>query len=397
MNIKDRLDKKYYIKSNYDNDLNIIEIHSKIIKKFEEEKNTLIPEYKRQIEQLENATKIPQNMIDRKICLSKIEKIKNKIKDLENDKLKMEYLENTCSYLEEYDNMGVFQRSVDISGDNIIIETKDIEIRRSLISTYLLLAKKYIDIDIIYTGNSESRCVCGENTSDFELDDNGDLICPSCASVMSVYQHSLFTGGKPIINTTKNNYKDRANFEKALKYYQGKYLNKIDKLSYEKLIVSLDKYFTELKFPKGSEIKCSKNNENGRKEETSVLLMLNALKSTNNSQYYKIVMYICHDYWGWETIDLTNLEESIMNDYDLTQNEYENIPKTRSSSLNTQFRLYKHLCRYRDKIKYKIIKEDFRYPITHNILRFHENIWTTICENLTKKGYDGWINDSKLI
>src|SRR5581483_7244727 len=81
----------------------------------------------------------------------------------------------------------------------------------------------------------------------------------------------------------------------------------------------------------------------GRKANTNLVMMWKALHDINYSQLYEDAMLICHLYWGWILPDLSHIEEVILSDYDKTQKVYKSLDKLRSSSLGTQFRLFKHI------------------------------------------------------
>jgi hypothetical protein len=106
--------------------------------------------------------------------------------------------------------------------------------------------------------------------------------------------------------------------------------------------------------------------------------MYKALKDTGNSDYYDHINIILNEMWGWVLPDVSHLEDKIMEDYDTSQRIYEVIPKDRKSSLNSQFRLFKHLRR----LGYPCKSKDFRIPTTHDILEFHNSTWAKMCEIL---------------
>lgn len=82
--------------------------------------------------------------------------------------------------------------------------------------------------------------------------------------------------------------------------------------------------------------------------------------------------------WGWALMDFSHLEDQVMDDYDTSQRVYEILPKDRKSSLNRQFRTYKHLRR----LGFPCRTSQFRIPTTHDILEFHNTMWSKICEVL---------------
>ena len=127
----------------------------------------------------------------------------------------------------------------------------------------------------------------------------------------------------------------------------------------------------------------------GRRGKTTKQLMYKALLETGNSGYYEDINLICHVYWGWLLPDIEHLEDRIMHDYDVTQRIYNEIPKDRRSSLNSQFRLYVHLLRYQKEISFPIRAKDFKIPTTRDILEWHYSIWSEIVRQAWPKSSDG--------
>ena len=221
-----------------------------------------------------------------------------------------------------------------------------------------------------------------------DLDETGVSVCPNCMVERISVVRSRFYQDNTRTNNSGNNYEDRANFEKVVMRYQGKQPDKPP----PELYTTLRNHFEKNELPKmdlhdnGTYQYISseyiKNhislNEDGEKEGTSRSLMYKALKDTGNSNYYDHINLILHEIWGWELPDINHLEDMIMDDYDKSQRVYEVLPKDRKSSLNSQFRLFKHLRR----LGYHCKSRDFRIPTTHDILEFHENIWAKICDIL---------------
>src|SRR6516162_8655499 len=132
---------------------------------------------------------------------------------------------------------------------------------------------------------------------------------------------------------------DRENFKRALMAVQGKRNSKIP----EDIYVKLDAYFDSYNLTTRQKAKDIPTKKNGKKEGTSKELMEKALKDTGNPAYYDRVNIICANYWGWKLPDFTSLEATIMAEYDITQDKFRKLSKERTSNLNLQYRVYKHL------------------------------------------------------
>jgi len=101
-----------------------------------------------------------------------------------------------------------------------------------------------------------------------------------------------------------------------------------------------------------------------------------ALKNIGMSKLYKDINLICHVYWGWDLIDLEDIEEEILERYDQI---YEILEKgERSSSLNTQYVLWWIL----DSMDFECDVSDFKIPKTPEIFEYYEKTRESISEKL---------------
>jgi len=173
-------------------------------------------------------------------------------------------------------------------------------------------------------------------------------------------------------NSTRNEYSDRLNFEKAIDRYQGNQINKVP----DDLYQSFNKHFTSQNFPAADEVKQLPANERGRRGSTTHRMLWDALAITGYSDYYEDSNLIGHNYWDWVLPNIKHLVEAMMSIYDKTQRVWNSIPnKERSSSLGTQYRLFKilellgHECHFDE---FKIAEGDS--------LDLHEQYWKLMCE-----------------
>lgn len=387
------------IEGTYKYDFNILEIHTLILNKFTSEKEINIEKLEKELRIEEIKINRRQNMVERKNSIKVINEIKKKMEDIRLDKSFNEYIYKIKPLLEAYNLLGSLskivsfakiKRSDDTAEDETPEEYENQIKRHQLIMDFIEIARKYIQIDLIREIKEDNNCpACGIKLDDTmsSMDDDGISVCPDCGIERISVVKTRFYHDNARTNNSGNNYEDRANFRKVLMRYQGKQPDKPPLELYERL----GEYFTETETPKidingdgfrkfltPEQIRDLPLNSDGEKTGTSRSLMYKALKDTNNTDYYDHINIILHEMWGWSLPDVSHLEDKIMDDYDTSQRVYEAIPKDRKSSLNSQFRLFKHLRR----LGYDCKSRDFRIPTTYDILEFHNTTWAKICEIL---------------
>lgn len=386
------------IEGTYKYDFNIMDIHNLILKKFHHQK-----EY--DIKQLENDLKVEerkingrQNMVERKASFKVITEIKKRMEDILTDKSFREYIHKISPLINSYSLLGSIskivsfaknKRSDDNSEEELPEDLSDQTKRHQLILDFIEIARKYIQIDLIREVKEGNNCpACGTKLDESmsSMDDDGISVCPACGIERISIVRTRFYQDNARTNNSGNNYEDRANFKKVLMRYQGKQPDKPPPDLYSKL----EEYFITNETPKidqdGERVFAAPEyirnnidlNDDGEKDGTTRSLMYKALKETDNSDYYDHINVILNEVWGWELADVSHLEDQVMEDYNTSQRVYEVLPKDRKSSLNSQFRLFKHLRR----LGYPCKSKEFRIPTTHDILEFHNTMWAKICEVL---------------
>ena len=392
------------VEGTYKHDFNIMDIHDLIMKRFDRQKHHEIKELEEQLRSEESKIHGRQNMVERKATMKTIDHLKVAISNIISGKDFDMYTNKIGPLLDEYNIIGTLSKIVSFATNKKKGEEEDEElpedpntqhIRHQIIFDFLEIARRYIQIDLIREvkeGNICSSCNFKLEDIETDSDDNGVTVCPNCLAERISVIRSRFYKDNTRTNNSGNNYEDRANFEKVLMRFQGKQPDKPPKDLYDKL----EQHFVTKELPKidvndnGNPGYVSSDyiknhiplNKDGEKDGTSRSLMYKALKDTGNSNYYDHINLILHEMWDWELPDISHFEDHIMDDYDKSQRIYEVIPKDRKSSLNSQFRLFKHLRR----LGYPCKSRNFRIPTTHDILEFHENIWAKICDIL------GWEN-----
>lgn len=357
------------IKGTYTDDLNILDIHRRILRILSPEgKRAITLQQKKQV--LVNNVSKPQTVVDRKRNLASIEKLDKELTQLTSKRLLDSYVQETKQYLKIYAELGqeVKIRSI---GKEQPKPNQRTELRLIVISRYLEIAARFVEIDIRRETPYNPYCVCGYNLADLEGEERAATFCPSCGLECNLVTQTVSSNGE---KSGRTNYEDRENFFKALRRFQGKQNNKVPASVLEKL----DNYFHGYDLPTSDIIRQRPLDSHGKREGTSLDMLLKALSEVGCSAYYEDVNLIGHLYWGWVLPDLGHLEESIMDDYDKSQRVFEQIKEERKSCLNTQYRLFRHL----ERQGFPCSKNDFKMVTTLEILEYHEDAWRTICSEL---------------
>jgi len=383
------------IEGTYKYDFNIMDIHRLILKRFQYQKEHDVRKLAEELRVEEENINQRQNMVERKTSLRAINRLRKKIEDIMADRSFREYIQKITPLIDSYNMLGSIskivsfakKRSEEDSEEDVPEDQYDQQKRHQVILDFIEIARKYIQIDLIREvkeGNNCPTCGIKLDESMSSMDDDGVSVCPKCGIERISVVRNRFYHDNARTNNSGNNYEDRGNFKKVLLRYQGKQSDKPPVELYEKL----EAYFIENEIPKidlngikfvtPEQIRSMPINMMGEKTGTSRSLMYKALKEIGNSDYYDHINVILNEMWGWALPDVSYLEDKVMKDYDTSQRVYEVLPKDRKSSLNSQFRLFKHLRRLGHYCK----STDFRIPTTHDILEFHNTMWSKICEIL---------------
>lgn len=269
--------------------------------------------------------------------------LRKEIEDIKTGKLWNEYVADCGKILIDYlplasDTVkGIVTFGID--SEKVDFDTESLEKRLILINDYITKASKYIKMDIMREVGITSKCPnCGIIFEDIVVDEDMGLHTCTCGyDRVYLSKASTYKDNSRVNIGGKTSYEDKITFIRAMDKFEGKKVMKIP----EKLYDMLDSYFESKRFPIGQVIKAWPNLPNGKKERTSVSLMIDALSDTKNAAYYDSIQYIASKYWGWVLPDLSSIREDILSDYDSTQLVYEEI-KERESSLNVQLRMRYH-------------------------------------------------------
>lgn len=314
---------------NYNIDTNILKFHTKVINLFEHDRYTPLV---KKLELLKRkrlfATNLEEKTLDLEIV--EIEKKFSYLSDLEQKKTL--YLEESKNIITEFKNSG---------GDRFDTKTEK-TVLKDLLSRYIVILEKYVKVQVNY---DQKKCkVC-----------NSVCVCKN--------------------KKVRKDYEDEINFIKALNRFQGKQNKKIN---FPVIIKELDDYFKRYSKPVSDYIKKMPLNDDGyTRGNTSIAKLNEALIETKNTKLYEDINLLCHEYWGWELPNISEIYDTIISDYRITQAAYDRIEdKNRKSCLNLQYRIFKHL----ELRGFPVTKDNFKLPSTTDILKEHDLLWKIMCK-----------------
>lgn len=361
---------------NYTTDYDILYVDSIIRRKLNTEKSGLeVLQYK--LEREEYKIRGEQNKLERLTSKKEIENLKKQIKALTSNSEYEEYYNKVKDLLEEYRSLGPYvERKVFDQGTSSSpkADKEDIKINKRLdiIKQYLTIAKKYHTIDITRETKINNNCsYCDYPLQDVYINDTGMQTCPRCKGEHFVYTFQLLadrSGQNDGFAVSKADYDSSENFLKVIRRYQGKQPNKLPAA----LFTDLDQYFTTnhtgLTRDKATKVT---PNAKGRKDGTDLKTMSRALVDLKYSALYEDIYLICQQYWGWKLPDISHLEEKILGHYIRTEQVYNQLEKSRTSSLGTQYRLFKHL----QLVGHDCSIEDFKISNMIDSRELHDDLW----------------------
>lgn len=364
------------IQGTYRDDLNLLDLHRKMLKFFEDRKRDL-PQLRSKMQDVEQSMNTARTIIDYKTLSKKKQQLEEEIADIEQGKSFEEYKQRTADILQQYKQIGTAKKVIKFGKKQEKLKEDEETNRRRhvLISQYLQVIRDYIPVDVHREISKKDCCpYCGQSWN-YEQDcDDGTLVCGNCGLEKSlIYRHS--DNSSRLEYPEKNDYEDRVNFWDALVRHQGKQSVDLP----EGLWSDLDNYFASKGLPTSKEIRSKPPNKRGGKNGTSLRIMIKALGDTGHSKQYKNANLICAKYWGWKLLDLTGYEEEIMKNYDKAQAIYREIKgNERTSSLGTEFLKYAHLYH----MGYDVRVQDFRIAETEDIRNYYMRIWEHITQRL---------------
>src|SRR3972149_8016560 len=334
-------------------DVDIIVIDKKIRDTFISEKSSL-PKYK---EQLQNMTDMLRNTKLSYRIRSTLEhntrELEQHIDDLTSDRSYNFYLLESIPILEKYKKILKQPIKLSFMGK----AQKDSKEKVSIVTEYITLAKKYVDIEVDLKKERDEKMACKNpnctKKTNLEVIDDNIYICVNCGSQQEEISHTSSYNDVDRVNiSTKYVYDRRVHFRDAIKQYQGKQNSTIHPKVYKDLEKQLELHGLLI----GNK-NTSKENRFSKIERFHISMFL---KETGHTKHYEDVVLIHSNITGKKPDDISHLEEVLLNDFDILTELYDkkyanNNKINRKNFINTQSVLYQLLLKH----GYPAKKEDF--------------------------------------
>ncbi len=329
------------ISGQYKNDYNIMQIHKVIMQNFEYDRQVRQIKSEKELRKLRDKLEKPMSGVDRKMLEESIRILDEDLNKIITRSEEKQYNLQSKEVLDAYQKLPPVSKKIIFgsTSDVIDIEDNDKEERLDVISRYLDIAKKYLDVNVVRQVEIDPGCPgCGYNIYELSKDMHFEFFeyCPRCDTELSKHIPNEITHDK---TNLPSGYDDLQNFIKEMQCYEGTQKTKI----HDNLLRDLDEYFLAFKLPLSEEIKKKPLNPDGSRGKTDRDLMYRALHDTGYVKYYADINLICNIYWGWILPNISGLREILIQDYIRLQPIYHIVPKVRKSNLTRPFRLYKQL------------------------------------------------------
>jgi hypothetical protein len=354
----------------YTTDYDIINIHHSILHYFDLEIQQL-SELCLTSEQLKQKITETTKPITKKNLLGDLKRLEDNIENIKNGDNRSEYLNTVESIIPQYLELASERKIISFKTKKKISEEelqakRDLQTKRLyIIASYLDIARNYIKINLIQETPKKNECT--QCQFDFNIFDEDIDFCPQCG-----LEHKVILKIPVYYETQGSKATDEKNFIKEIKRFQGMQNTKIP----EELINDLDKYFISYGMKSGTDVKKQKLNDDNEREGTTHEMLREALEKTGNAGWYEDLNLIANIYWSYPLPDISHLEAKIMEDYRNTQKAFLEIQKTRTSSLNTQYRLYKHL----QLVGWNCKAKQFKAIKTDSIAQKYAELWKQMCK-----------------
>ena len=302
----------------------------------------------------------------------KIQKLKDKISDIESGAMFAEYILKTEKLIEEY--LLILNKPINVSFfGNMSTENTKSDRQQEIYEMYINIAKNYIDVNVSTNQDISGMCKCG--SKDFITQDNM-MLCEKCSLEIKVQTSQTSFKDIDRINTSqKYKYQKKVHFKDTVNQYQGKQNKKnYDEKLYEQL---------EEEFIKMGLIDVAETNWHKRHKKITKDIIYMVLNDTGNNKRYEDINLIHNYFTGIPCPDISHLEHQLYTDFDRIVDIYESSKVDRKSFLNNKYVLFQLLRIY----KYKLDEKDFAILKTRERLIDHDTMWESICGKLEMNFY----------
>ena len=347
---------------------NILEIDEKIKNIFVEEQDNII-NYKSTLSDLRNSV---NNKISTKLKIKinqNIIELELRIKNLQANSKFNFYLFESSELLDNF-------RKILTTPEKIFFASKttkkNIE-KEKIVSSYLKIARKYIDIQLSDQKTKNITCNNCPNKISFDIIDSSIYICLVCGSEhkTTLNVSSSYMDNERVNISVKYKYNRSVHFRDCINQYQGLQNSTISDKVYEDLIKEF----------KGHHLLDDKN-KNIYKNITKHHVHL-FLKELGYAKHYENINLIHYKITGIEPDNISYFEDRLMDDFEKLVNVYDTLFKNkpeyeRKNFINTQYILYQFLLRY----KHPCHKDDFTILKTVDRKSVHDDIAKICFESL---------------
>lgn len=344
----------------YEHHCDLTKVHLKVRDKFSE-LHSKAPEWRIELRTLQYRLEQPNLRVPER-------------RDLEK---RIATLNTLLSLISKEDGYPLWREYLTRSKD-ILLRYKELdpdESNHDLVYEFNQIIRDYCTIIIIRQINHDYTLCPGCDLP--RVHQGGSLICQTCGIQDELISKESYRGtGRRHAYNKKNQYVSKDNFLKGLQRFQGKRSRKLPVDMFDKM----DEYARQFGMPVSDEVKKMPLGADGRRgpKEYTRAYMKSLLDILDFKTYYNDINVITHLYWGWKLPDISEFEEQIKKDYELSQSVFNELHKDRQSSLILPYRLYRHLKR----VGYPCNIEDFDIVTTPEIKQSYEDIWKEICDKL---------------
>lgn len=368
------------------NNIDILRIDENIRKQFEKDYEE-IPIYQ---ERLTNVLRILEktnlNQRFRENLILNRDLITEKIQNLKIKRDYNFYLFETLDIIERYKEILKKPLKLSFIGKP---KRNDNE-KNNLIKRYISIARNYYEIDNESKESKESRgetkdsgeekshfIVSCQNCSNtnlelFDIIDNNIYICNLCCNQQIIIKYNSSYNDINRVNiSSKYIYIRRIHFRDCINQYQGKQNNTVHQDVYR----DLEREFFQHHLLVGNE-STPKEIRFGNITKKHIHMFLKELNYSNHYENINLIHYVMT---GVKPVDISHLEEQLLDDFDVLTELYSTIKHNkRKSFINSQHVLYQLLRRH----KFPCNKDDFIVLKTTDRKCFHDEITKELFETL---------------
>ncbi len=362
----------------YEDDLDINQIHNRILDKLSNESGSKLDKLNKHLEHEKKIVLGSQTIGERKKSIECINDIQSKMENIYNKLEYNKYVEKSKDILIKYNQIESTDQIIEFNDIDKYDEQKNIqynEYKHELIEQYIFIASKYINLNISHKIKEiENICPSCKNILNKSLLINidGMLMCPDCNIEIQLYTGAYDYDNSDISSMLSNkaSSNDINNYLNRIEDFEAKEPNKYP----ANIEIILDTYFIEHNMDICKIVRLYPFNSDGRtKGNTSKKMMINTLKNLKYKlpKMRKHIEWICVEYWGWRRHNLSDYKIAIISNYSNMQDIINNNKGIRKSNLNRDYRLYRDL----EKIKYPYLNINDFLITNEESLHYHENMF----------------------